>query len=273
MRNIRPWLFAVVILAPGSSVAGQAGAAVPADARPADRDAQAANPIATQLQFGVAYEDLSNGYAPWRSATLDLRTTRPSGGVRASVEETMRFSQLDHSFTLGFERRLTARWRVSGEAHSSPSHHFSAAWGALAQVELAPGGGWGVQGNLHHVRYSSTSIDLSSVTVERYLSRYRVAYSLYAARLQNGEMSMSHRALADVYYGSLSSSLGMSMSTGEEIESVVPLGVLRTPVRAAAVVGRQWFRPSWFVTYDALVHEQGHLYTRRRFSLGLGHRF
>jgi YaiO family outer membrane protein len=109
-------------------------------------------------------------------------------------------------------------------------------------------------------------------TVERYVSRYRAAYSLYAARLQS-ERSIGHRVQGDVYYGHSSSSVGLALSLGDEVESTLPNGVLRTSVRGAGVVGRQWLTPRWLLICDALVLQQGALYTRRRISIGLEHRF
>jgi len=47
--------------------------------------------------------------------------------------------------------------------------------------------------------------------VERYMARYRAAYTLYRARLHGGETSTSHRVQGDLYYGLLSSSAGVSV--------------------------------------------------------------
>ena len=150
----------------------------------------------TRLQFGAAYEHVSNGHRPWRSATLALHAAGRTGGSRyAVVQETMRFSQLDHD-----------------------------------------------------------------------------VMAVYVSRLGGGETSASHRVHGDLYYGRLSSSVGLSVSAGEEVENVPPLGVVRTPERAVAVVGRQWLTPRWFVVYDTLIHEQGTFYTRR-VSASLGHQF
>jgi hypothetical protein len=44
-------------------------------------------------------------------------------------------------------------------------------------------------------------------------------------------------------------------------------------VRGAGVTGRQSVSARWLVVYDALVQQQGALYTRRRLSVGLEHRF
>ena len=225
------------------------------------------------MQFGAVYEHLSNGYSPWRSANVDLLAGGATSRVHLVVEETARFSQLDHSLTLGVERRASSRWTFAGEAQASPSHRVSAMWGAGGRIEFIAGGGWSLHASLLHRRYTATSVDLEAIGVERYLSRYRAAYSFYRARLDGGETSASHRVQGDLYYGLSNSSAGLSISVGEEIENIGPFGILRTDVRAAVVVGRHWIHPTWFVTYEAVVHEQGDLYTRRRTGVGLGHRF
>jgi YaiO family outer membrane protein len=226
-----------------------------------------------QLQLGAGYEHLSNGYSPWRNAVLDVQAVGPRGGVRAAVEESSRFSTVDHNVIIGVERRLASQWIVSGEAELSPSHHVSPLWGALGQVGILAGNGWSLQANLRHRRYTSSSVDLATFTIERYVSRYRAAYSLYLTRLHGGEKSTSHRVQGDLYFGPLSSSVGVSLAAGQEVESVGSFGLLRTDVRAVAVTGRQWFSPKWFLRYEALVHEQGTLYSRRRLGVAVGHRF
>jgi len=251
MRRISCWLSVVAFLVPASSAAGQR---------------------TTQLQFAAAYDHLSNGYDPWRTATLELRTNGLGLSAHARVEETMRFSQLDHNVTLGVQRRMTSRFTVGGGAQVSPSHRVSPKWAALGDVELAGRGGWGVLAAVRHLQYTSAPVTISASTVERYVSRYRAAYSLYAARLQS-ERSIGHRVQGDVYYGHSSSSVGLAVSLGDEVESTLPNGVLRTSVRGAGVVGRQWLTPRWLLIYDALVLQQGALYTRRRISIGLEHRF
>jgi YaiO family outer membrane protein len=251
MRRISCWLSALALLVPASSAAGQR---------------------ATQLQFAAAYEHLSNGYDPWRTATLELRTSESGLSAHARVEETMRFSQLDHNVTLGVQRRVTSRFTVGGGAQVSPSHRVSPRWAALGDVEFAGRGGWGAQAAVRQLQYTSAPVTISATTVERYVSRYRAAYSLYAARFRSAG-SIGHRVRGDVYYGRSSSSVGVALSLGDEVESTLPNGVLRTSVRGAGVVGRQWLTPRWRVIYDALVQQQGALYTRRRIAIGLERRF
>jgi YaiO family outer membrane protein len=264
----------LAVLAYGSSAAGQPQATDGAAARQARVvEAGREQTTRTQIQLGAVYEHLSNGYSPWRSASLELRAGGARGKMHVVVEETSRFSQRDHNVTFGIERHLAPGWILSAEAQASPSHRVSATWGARGEIAYTTGTGWGLHASLLHRTYTSASVDLATMSVERYVSRYRAAYSLSAARLHGGGMSTSHRVQGDLYYGSSSSSVGASVSVGEELENVAPFGVLRTDVRGAAVVGRQWIHPTWFVTYDAVVHDQGDFYTRCRASVGIGYRF
>jgi YaiO family outer membrane protein len=241
------------------------------DSQVADAGARAA--AGTLIQFNVGYEHLSNGYSPWRSAGLELRDAGVKGGVHLAVEERSRFSLLDHDVRFGVERRVASRWVFTGEGQVSPSHRISAIWGAGGQVEFIAGAGWSLHASLLRRRYRAASVDLGAIGVERYLSRYRAAYWFYRARLDGGETSASHRVQGDLYYGPLTSSAGLSVSMGDEVENLGPSGILTTAVRTAAVVGRHWMNPTWFVAYEVVVHEQGDFYTRRRIMVGLGHRF
>ena len=242
----------------------------------------AASPVVAQvgdaprptLQFGVAFEALSNGLDPWRSASLDISGS-PSRHqtVYGALRETTRFSMLDHDVMAGFRQRVSRRVTLVAEGQVSPSHHVSPKWDGLAQVEVVADGGWNVQSGLRHREYTSATVTLGATTVERYWGRYRGAYTLYLSHLADAGSSASHRVHGDYFYGPLSSSIGVSLAAGSELESLGPLGVVRTHVRSAALVGRQWLTPSWFARYDVLVHEQGVLYTRTRVSASLGHRF
>ena len=236
--------------------------------------AQVSDEPGPTLQFGVAYEALSRGLDPWRSASLEASgAPKRSQTLYGAVRETTRFSRLDHEMMAGFRQVVSPRLTVVIEGEASPSHHVSPLWSGLGQVELVAGGGWNVQAGLRHRKYESASVNLGAMTVERYWGRYRGAYTLYLSHLPGEGSSASHRAHGDYYYDRLSSSIGVSLAAGRELEHVEPGGVLRTAVRSAALVGRQWLTSSWFVRYDALVHEQGALYTRARVSASLGHRF
>ena len=226
------------------------------------------------LQFGVAFEALSNGLDPWRSARLEASAAPNSEQtVYGALHETVRFSMSDHDVMAGFRQRVSQRVTLVTEGQVSPSHNVSPKWDGLGQVEVVADGGWNVQAGLRYREYETASVALGATTVERYWGRYRAAYTLYLSHLEDAGSSSSHRVHGDYFYGPLSSSIGISLATGSELESHGPLGVVRTDVRSVALIGRQWLTPAWFVRYDPLLHEQGKLYTRKRLSASLGHRF
>jgi YaiO family outer membrane protein len=227
----------------------------------------------TSLRFDAAYEHLSNGFSPWRTAGVMLETLDGGSVFQAGVKESLRYSRLDHELTAGFQQTLISRLIAVGEAEVSPTHHVAAHWAALGRLDVRVADGWNVQGSIQHREYEAASVGITSMTVERYLGRYRAAYTVYWARLDSVDTALTHRAQGNWYYGRTTSSIGISVSAGEELENVQPLGILRTRVRSVALTGRQWLTPAWFVAYDTLVHEQGSLYQRRRLGVSLGHRF
>jgi YaiO family outer membrane protein len=226
-----------------------------------------------RVQFGVAHESLSGGRDPWRSVTLDLSNSRNGQTFYGAVRETTRFSMLDHQFMAGLSRRLSPRLTAVAELEVSPSHELLAQWAVLGQVIAIVGNGWNVQPAFRHGEYTTASVNMGAVTAERYWGPYRAAYTLYVGHLVGGGVAPSHRAHGDYFYGSHGSNVGFSVATGHELESVEFRGVLKTEVRSAALVGRQWLTPRWFLVYDAVVHKQGIYYTRKRLGLGLGYRF
>jgi len=250
------------------------GAVAPTPSSSSDAESSTEPTSHSWLQAETAYEGLSHGYDAWRSTTLSLGVERRDGrALYGSVARTTRFSLLDHEITIGVRSRPARRVIVSAEAEASPSHHVSPTWGMLGHVDIDAGGGWGVEADIRHRHYASDDVELGAMTIERYVAQFRVAYVLSAARLGGGAAAFGQRAQGDVYYGPRTNRIGLIVSTGNEIEHVEPLGVLRTPVRAIAIVGRQWLASRWFLSYDASVHEQGALYTRRRVNVGLGTRF
>jgi len=238
------------------------------------RPAGAQTSRSTSLQLDAAYEHLSRGLSPWRTAGLTVQSERAAGAMwRFGIRESVRFSRLDHGVTAAFQRPLSARVTASVEGGVSPSHHVLPQWAALGAVQVRVRGAWIAHASVQHRRYVDARVHIASTTVERYLRRYRGAYTLYLSNLGGLDTAVSQRLEGNVYYGAGTSSIGLSVSAGDELENIQPLGVLRTPVRSIAVSGKHWVTPAWFMAYDTMVHEQGVLYQRRRVSLTVGRRF
>ena len=224
--------------------------------------------------LAVATEAVSNGHDPWRSLTLDFSGTTGNGRtLYGAVRETSRFSMRDHQFMAGLSQRVSPRLIAVTELEASPTHQVLARWMVLGRLHADLRDGWNLQTTFRHSGYDAASVNMGIITAERYWGRYRGAYTLYISRLGGSGASGSHRVHGDYYYGRYESSLGASLSYGSELENIESLGVVRSTVRSAALVGRQWLNPRWVVVYDAVGHQQGSYYTRRRLGISLGHRF
>ncbi len=226
-----------------------------------------------EVEVGYSYDLLTNGFAPWQSAHLFVGKRFASRQSLYGVyRETLRVRERDREAMIGFYQPIDRRWAALVEANASPTHRILAKWSALAQVERKFGKGWVGSAGYRHTVFNTAKVHTGTFGAERYFSRYRAAYTLYVAALQGAGTSASHRGQVNYYYGEQSSTLGVSFSAGNELENL-GTRILRTGVRSFSVQGRHWVNSRWGVNYDATLHVQGDIYTRKGFSVGLRHRF
>ncbi len=240
-----------------------------------ERKSETVRPTSERLEVevGYSYDHLTNGFAPWRSALLFVGKRFASRQSLYGVyRETLRVRQRDREAMIGFYQPLDRRWAVLVEANASPTHRILAKWSGLAQVERKFGKGWVGSAGYRRTVFNTAQVNTGTFGAERYFSRYRAAYTLYVSGLQGAGTSASHRGQVNYYYGEQSSTLGVSFAAGKELENL-GTRILRTGVRSFAVQGRHWVNSRWGVNYDATLHLQGDIYTRKGVSVGLRYRF
>ncbi|MDQ3473206.1 MAG: YaiO family outer membrane beta-barrel protein [Acidobacteriota bacterium] len=226
-----------------------------------------------EVEVGYSYDYLTNGFAPWQSAHLFVGKRFASRqSLYGIYRETQRVRQRDREAMIGFYQPLNRRWAVLVEGNGSPTHRILAKWSALAQVERNFGKGWIGSAGFRRTVFNTAQVNTGTFDAQRYFSRYRAAYTLYLSGLKGAGTSASHRGQLNYYYGEQSSTLGISFAAGRELENLGPR-ILQTSVRSFGVQGRHWLSSRWGVNYDALLHIQGDIYTRKGFSVGLRYRF
>lgn len=220
-----------------------------------------------------AREQLSGGRSDWRSTQLDIQARNAARqSYYGSLRTTQRFDLRDSEATMGTYQPLGDAWALQLEAVASPTHHVLAKRSLLAQLERRFGAGWGVQAGYRRSEYERAGTDLAIVTVDRYFSNFRAAYSLYLGRPDGAGFGPSHRLQWGYYYGERSF-IAIAAAAGKEAENIFPRGVLTSQVRSLSLAGRHEFIPGWAATYEWLAHRQGDLYTRRGFGFGIRHAF
>lgn len=226
-----------------------------------------------EAEIQTSLERLSAGRADWRSTQLDVQARNAARqSYYGSLRQTERFGQADTEIMLGSYQPFAGVWAIQLEAAMSPTHRVLAKDSVLAQLERRFDGGWGVQAGYRRSEYAHTGTDLATITLERYFSSFRAAYTLYLGRPDDAGFAPSHRLQWNYYYTD-HSFVGISAASGKEVESIFPSGVLSTRVRNVSISGQHEFAPGWAASYQWLTQRQGDLYTRRGFGLGIRHAF
>ena len=224
------------------------------------------------LEAGVTADSLTNGYADWSGYYLNgSHKFAPRKSVYAGLLHAKRYDQTDDQFTGGGYYPLAQRTTLLAEGTFSSSHHFLPNWTTSVQVAHQLRNDWNLALGLHHRVYTATRGDSAKITVERYWSSFRTAYTLSLGNSSNLGSTVGHHLNGDYYYTD-TNYIGLGVASGEELDSVGS-SVQRSNVRAVYMRGLHRIAEDWGVTYQVSVNRQGHYYTRQGINLGLRYLF
>lgn len=227
----------------------------------------------TRASLSSSYEHLSNDRGEWRSLALDF--DRPLGRalrVLFGLHAQERFDQRDGQLAAGAVRRFGDGWVAAVFGDLAPGATVLPR-GSL-QMEI----GRPVARNLslglraRHAHHETVDVDVLAATAETGHGSYRMAYSLAATRPSDLDVSFGHSLRLSRDYGA-GSHVNLVLGYGKEAETVAPGRVLVTRNTAIALHGIHWRSAAWGAAWEIGYHEQGDLYHRVRFRLGLEHRF
>lgn len=231
-------------------------------------------PPRTEAEIGFTRETLTNNLPDWKSVYFEaMHQIKDHHTLYGGLSETERFGLNDTEAHGGLYYPLGTAWTSLAEASVSPTHEVLPRYSLFGQLQKSLPGGWGVGLGLRHSEYSQIGTNTVSLLAERYWGNFRGAYTLYSGRPEGASSGSSHRFQLSYYYADRSS-IGLSYSTGREVENVgPPRGVISSDVQNLTLSGRHWFAPNWALTYDLLNQEQGTLYRRQGLRLGIRHSF
>jgi YaiO family outer membrane protein len=229
---------------------------------------------AASMRAGVSVgkETLSNEFANWSSAVIDVEHNSAGRIVFARIGSTERFGLRDREYAAGMVWPGTDRWRTEIEVSHSPSANVLPDYSAMAGAHRRLASGWSAGINARHARYADTYTELIAATAERYMRNFRFSYQLFLGKANGGDATLSHVVRSDYYYGN-GSSVGALLAHGEEQESLGGGRVINTKVNALAIIGEQRLAANWAMTWTISHHEQGSLYTRDGLGVGFRRRF
>lgn len=229
---------------------------------------------ALDIEGGFTHETLTNGKPDWKSIYLeaahDFAKRQTLYGL---VRETDRFDFRDTELAMGYYHPFTEHITAQIEGSHSPEHNVLPENALFAGASWEMSKGWVASGGVRYNQYTDNDSRVLNAGLERYFGSYRAFYAIYNGKPQGAPSASAQRLGIDYYYGE-ASRLGVGLTWGREVENVgPPTGIITSDVRALSIYGRHWISPAWAVSWEALRHEQGDLYTRTGVRLGLRHHF
>jgi YaiO family outer membrane protein len=214
------------------------------------------------LSAGSGIDRLSNGAPDWSREYLRLDWhTAAAGALFAEVSRSERFDESDSSLYIGGTWEALTNWQlaagagVTEDARSLPQRELS------VDATRAWTNGWGTVFGARQRVYATGDVTAVSVTGEKYVSDYRIAYRLDHSSQAGAESALAH-ALALTWYASDKRSLGVTLGAGEEIEIIGLDQLLRTSVANVTLTGNEKLSARLSLSWWLGTHEQGDFYTR-----------
>jgi len=229
---------------------------------------------ALEVEGGFTKETLDHGKPDWRSVYLEAaHDFAKRQTLYGSVRETERFDFRDTELAAGYYHPLTEHFTAQVEASHSPSHNVLPENALFAAGSWEVSKGWVASGGVRYNEYTDNDSRVLSAGIERYFGSFRAFYAIYNGKPQGAPSASAQRLGLDYYYGE-KNRVGAGVTWGREVEYVgPPTGIITSDVRAVSVYGRHWLTRAWAVSWEALRHQQGDLYTRTGVRLGLRHLF
>lgn len=226
-----------------------------------------------EVEAGLTYDSLDNGYSPWKSAYLEGTVKDEAGDVYyGTARRTERFSLLDTELSAGIYKSLEDKMTVNAEATASPSHNVLPSFSVAAYLHKSLEMGWGIQGGGRYRRYTNSTTYSASFMIEKYISHFRSHLTIYPAHASGAGSSSSIALGTDYYYGE-KNRIGLIYADGKEVENIGFNRVLTTKVQSITLLGRHWISDNTAISYETFSHEQGENYTRYGIRIGVRRSF
>lgn len=227
----------------------------------------------TRASLSSSYEHLSDGKGEWRTLALDFdRPLRRALRLFFGLHAEERFGQRDEQLAVGLLRRSGQGWTAAIAGDLSPGATVLPQSSLQLEIGRPVAGSLSFTARARHARHATVDVDVLVATLESGRGSYRAAYTLAATRPSDLETSFGHSVRLSRDYGT-GSHVNLALAHGEEAETVAPGQVLVTRNTTIALHGIHWRSAAWGAAWEIAYHEQGDLYHRLRFRLGLEHRF
>ena len=218
-----------------------------------------------ELDGGV--DSLSNS-TDWEQFGIRVGRVFPARiTVNLSAYRYSRFDTSDSQFGIDSTFEIGTDWIAYAAYSTSSSTNFTPRNGAELSLSRRFASGWVSGVRVRRRDYEDTAVDSFALLLERYFSRYRIAYVAEVASISS-ERALGN-ALTFNVYPRAGHSLGVIIAYGEEIDFISPGQLLEMDVTSITLIGRHPINSHLDIGWRLGTHEQGQFYRRNSFGLTL----
>lgn len=215
------------------------------------------------LLVGGGYDDLSNNLPGWNNQFVELQMRQSESRLYiARLGRDKRYSTADTSAALGIEQSWLSGWFAGAELSSASSPDYVPELGLRGHIGKSLDNGWVFDFALARREYDTETVNSLFGSVEKYRGDWRYAYQIGWSRLQGTSGFFGHQLTANRFYGD-TSSIGLSLSFGEEAEALASGRVLESDVSGVSIIGNHALNDRLAIRWWLGTHEQGDFYRRR----------
>jgi YaiO family outer membrane protein len=218
---------------------------------------------------GSGADRLSSGAPDWSRQFLHFDWQTAAAGVFfAEISRSERFEESDSSLYAGGAWDVLPEWQLGAALGVTENPRYLPERELSVDAMRSWRGGWGTALGFRKRDYSTGDVSSYSVTGEKYISDYRIAYRLDRARLSDADSALTHALMLN-WYPSDRRSVGVTLGAGEEIETIGLDQLLRTSVANVTLTGNETLSARLSLSWWLGAHEQGDLYRRKYAGLSV----
>ncbi len=215
------------------------------------------------ILLGAGHDRLDNGTASWNRQFFEVSRERERvDRHRLGVSRDQRFSNSDLAVLIGSDFSFADNWLAGLDYSAASDASFLPDSSYRLYLGRTFASGLGMTLAFRRRNFSAATVSSSSAMAEKYAGAFRFAYSLTVSHLHGADNSIGHNFTSNWYYSDRSS-IGLSISGGEEAEATGPGQVLETRVRGVSVSGRRGLSERITLQWWLGLHDQGDLYRRQ----------
>ncbi|MEJ2761901.1 MAG: YaiO family outer membrane beta-barrel protein [Gammaproteobacteria bacterium] len=220
---------------------------------------------------------LSNDSNDWRATRLTLGAeSADNRKLYGFVQDSERFDKEDITLGVNGYYPVTADLVAQGELQYSSTYRVLPHYLAYAQLGYRLPDGWGILGGYKRVEYRESSINMVDLTLEKYFSDFRIAYTAVGSDSDTAGGAFSNR-LQLGYYLPEQWNISLALSTGSEVEKPLSAeSVVRTRFTGIALWGDYYLSRAWVLSWELgqtwlnIGHRDSN---RKALTLGISYRF